>query len=507
MKTLTKIIPLAVSLFFIILFIYAAASKMLDFENFQVQLAQSPLLSAYAGFVSYGVIILELVIVGLLCFHASRLLGLYASFAIMVAFTVYIFLILNYSDFVPCSCGGILEKLGWEEHLIFNIVCVLVAGLAVITDYPITPKASVRYVTEEEWMANYWQRRNDQRWLVYKMVMLLALPAGLMVALFFSSEHIIKKENNFTRRFLPHPIDYPKVIDLKVNSYYFAGHSGDTIFLGNKTAPLLVGKILPEYQKLEIDTLQIHEKNLPFREAVLQVLFPHYSFSDGNVPAIFEGKFPNMTPNLVMKNNAYFSKMVTVGPHLHIFRGQSTKTKENIMGLLNTANALKLSFNTEFLEKQVDGVFDTDGNFVVDPYNRKTIYTYHYRNEYRILDSTLTFAGKGKTIDTISRAQIKLVQLKDQKIKMSAPPLKVNENQAAYREFLFNEANLRGKFETYQMWNNNKIVDVYHYPSNTYQYSFTVPHDEENKMRSMLVTAKHFYILRGDELIRYQRMR
>ena len=143
MKTLTKIIPLAVSLFFIILFIYAAASKMLDFENFQVQLAQSPLLSAYAGFVSYGVIILELAIVGLLCVHASRLSGLYASFAIMIAFTVYIFLILNYSDFVLCSCGGILEKMGWAEHLIFNIGCVVMACLAIIAAYPFPAKLSV----------------------------------------------------------------------------------------------------------------------------------------------------------------------------------------------------------------------------------------------------------------------------------------------------------------------------------------------------------------------------
>ncbi len=101
MKTLTKSIPLAVSFFFILLFIYAAASKMLDFENFQVQLAQSPLLSAYAGLISYAVIILEIVVAGLLCFQVTRLIGLYASFALMVAFTVYIYLILHFSDFVP----------------------------------------------------------------------------------------------------------------------------------------------------------------------------------------------------------------------------------------------------------------------------------------------------------------------------------------------------------------------------------------------------------------------
>ncbi len=106
---------------FIVLFIYAAVSKLMDFETFQIQLAQSPLLSAYAGFISYAVITVEIVIALLLCYKRWRLIGLYASFGLMIAFTVYIYLILNYSDFIPCSCGGILEKMGWKEHLIFKV--------------------------------------------------------------------------------------------------------------------------------------------------------------------------------------------------------------------------------------------------------------------------------------------------------------------------------------------------------------------------------------------------
>ena len=37
-----------ICLLYILLFVYAAVSKLLDFENFQVQLGQSPLLSAFA---------------------------------------------------------------------------------------------------------------------------------------------------------------------------------------------------------------------------------------------------------------------------------------------------------------------------------------------------------------------------------------------------------------------------------------------------------------------------
>lgn len=53
-----------VVLLHMVLYVYAAVNKVLDFENFQVQLGQSPLLSAYAGFVSYAVPVVELVIVG-----------------------------------------------------------------------------------------------------------------------------------------------------------------------------------------------------------------------------------------------------------------------------------------------------------------------------------------------------------------------------------------------------------------------------------------------------------
>ncbi|MCT4137559.1 hypothetical protein HZP64_09825 [Elizabethkingia anophelis] len=126
-----KVFVNIISYFFVLLFVYAAISKLMDFEAFQVQLAQSPLLSAYANFISLAVIIIELIIAVLLCINRTRLLGLYASFGLMIAFTVYIYLILNYSDFVPCSCGGILEKLGWTEHLFFNIGCIVLAAIAI----------------------------------------------------------------------------------------------------------------------------------------------------------------------------------------------------------------------------------------------------------------------------------------------------------------------------------------------------------------------------------------
>lgn len=94
-----------------LLFIYAATSKVIDFENFQVQIGQSPMLSAFASYLAYAVPLVELGISILLINSRWRTMGLVLSFSLMVMFTAYIYIILNYSSFVPCSCGGLLEEL------------------------------------------------------------------------------------------------------------------------------------------------------------------------------------------------------------------------------------------------------------------------------------------------------------------------------------------------------------------------------------------------------------
>jgi len=128
---------------FIILFVYAALTKLLDYEKFRVQIGQSPLLTAFAGWIVWMVPGAEILIAIMLVSIRLRLIGLYAAFSLMMMFTTYIICILTLSLYIPCSCGGVLEKLGWTEHLIFNIVFIILAAAAVLLSYrkgkPITP--------------------------------------------------------------------------------------------------------------------------------------------------------------------------------------------------------------------------------------------------------------------------------------------------------------------------------------------------------------------------------
>lgn len=505
MKTLTKIIPLAVSLFFIILFIYAAASKMLDFENFQVQLAQSPLLSAYAGFISFGVVILELVIVGLLCFNFTRLWGLYASFAIMVAFTVYIFLILNYSDFVPCSCGGILEKMGWTEHLIFNIACVVTAGLAIITAYPFPPKLSALDHSEEDWMANYWQRRKDRRMIAYKMTALLVLPAGLMIALFLSSEYIMKKENNFTRRFPHHPILEEQAYDLKVNSYYFAGFDDSTVYLGNLSSPFRLFKIDRQLKKM--DTIEVMPRTSHRFQNLRYTVQRNTLYAyDGTVPVIYAAAVssPKIPLYEMSVNDVYFDQLVPLTPADYVMRVEDNSTKRTALASLSFFPDPKVHISNSVLTRKADGGFDADGRLLYDAPTGYFYYLFYYRNQILQFDEKLNVTARMKTIDTISKAQIQTTILKDGTKKMSAPPVMVNKEMTVYRGLIFNKSNLIGKHESKDTWRKNVVVDIYTTAPAGYWGSIYVQHRGKNRMSQMLVTDKYFFVLSGNEIVRYR---
>jgi hypothetical protein len=116
----TTIQSLLISLL-IMLFIYAALSKLLTFSDFRQQLYNQNLSHSFAASLTYCLPVAEIITAGFLCFNRTLLTGLFLSAILLVAFTGYITLVmLHYWDRVPCSCGGILSHMSWTTHLIFN---------------------------------------------------------------------------------------------------------------------------------------------------------------------------------------------------------------------------------------------------------------------------------------------------------------------------------------------------------------------------------------------------
>ncbi len=122
-----------ISCLLIMLFLYASASKFLDFDRHVHDMSNQPLPHFMRPFLIWGVPFLEITISIALIFERSRLAGFYASFILMGLFTVYTSMVLfHFFRYVPCSCGGVIRKLNWSQHMVFNLFFVGLALTGII---------------------------------------------------------------------------------------------------------------------------------------------------------------------------------------------------------------------------------------------------------------------------------------------------------------------------------------------------------------------------------------
>ncbi|SJZ83970.1 MauE/DoxX family redox-associated membrane protein [Sediminibacterium ginsengisoli] len=112
---------------FVLLFMYTGFSKLIGLGQFQSSLYRSPLLSDYAYEVSILIPVTEIFIAILLCLPRTQRKGMILSFGLMAVFTIYIAYMLLTAEKLPCSCGGIIAKLNWKQHLVLNGLLTLLA--------------------------------------------------------------------------------------------------------------------------------------------------------------------------------------------------------------------------------------------------------------------------------------------------------------------------------------------------------------------------------------------
>src|SRR5690606_14026102 len=333
-----------ISLLFILLFVYASISKLLEFNDFQTQLGQSPLLAAFAVPVSYCVIGIELATAGLLAWEKTRKLGLYTAYLLMVLFTTYIVIILNFTPFTPCSCGGVLESLGWTEHLVFNVGFILLAILGVIT-----------YKHRDTSSKN---RRVKNKIVIWNLVFTSILGVMLVITLYALSEKQIHRNNAFIRRYLPHPVTTIKGIEIPFNSYYLAGVSGDQIYLGNTSAPAHILSIDTTLNYTQSHQIELYnEQQIPFFAPQIKIKGAYFYILDGQGPTIFKGLLADWKAYLFWqgKPTETFTKAEIASPSLVIFSGLDKSYGQNVLGRINFKALDTVVKSHQLLKKQIDG--------------------------------------------------------------------------------------------------------------------------------------------------------
>ncbi|WP_417857511.1 MauE/DoxX family redox-associated membrane protein, partial [Xanthomarina gelatinilytica] len=416
-------------------------------------------------------------------FERFRIPALFAAFALMVMFTAYIVIILNFSDFIPCSCGGVLEKLSWTQHLIFNIAFIILAGVAVFLVPTHSPKR-----------------------IVLLLVSLAIMGIGIVTLLFVFSEKKMHRNNAFQRRYMPHPLIKIGEYDLEKFGHYIAGVAEDAIYLGDYTAPLYLRAIDTTLKEMREFRVTISNTDLPYRRAKITVQPPYFYLGDGTVPVLFKGKMNSWSANPFSYEEAYFTQYTVADSLLTGFITTSSKTGSNAIGIFDKRDSIDtVQLNIKILGKEKYGKIKTDGNLLYNPEFQKFIYLYYYINKYELLDKQLTHELSGKTIDTISKPILDIAHnSKKGETKVGGKSVLVNLQSTTSGNYLYIHSNRLGKYEDDRILNTASIIDVYDLRDYTYAFSFYLFHQRDEKLTEIQVNKDLLVAIVGDKLWLYR---
>lgn len=118
---------------YVLLFVYASLSKFLDFRTFIKEMNNQPLPNSWTPLLVWTIPCSEIGLSLALIFERTRLIGFYGSLVLMSLFSCYAIIILCHGfSYIPCSCGGIIKRLTWRQHLLLNLFFVGLAMAGII---------------------------------------------------------------------------------------------------------------------------------------------------------------------------------------------------------------------------------------------------------------------------------------------------------------------------------------------------------------------------------------
>ena len=127
MKSNKQNIQETIAAVLVFLYLYTGLSKYYSINVFQVVLNKSILLKPYSIFLSLTLPGFELLLVLLLAIPITRRIGFNISAYLLSLFTIYLLYMIKFSPTLPCSCGGIISQLSWTQHILLNILLIVLS--------------------------------------------------------------------------------------------------------------------------------------------------------------------------------------------------------------------------------------------------------------------------------------------------------------------------------------------------------------------------------------------
>jgi len=321
-----------------------------------------------------------------------------------------------------------------------------------------------------------------------RITLLFVLSVGLPVFLYFRSISAADTVQDFSRRFVK---ESPLLIasgNLPDSSTYLAGSDDGYIYLGlssDASRLLLLDSTLVNRKYLRV------QYGPHSRTAHVEVVPPKYYLYDFVNRSLRAGSL-NMADEISLCEGMIFSDAYPVDERSVIVRFLSPFTNEFIIGKSFTDTIV---YAPALLEKQIDGVFCTDGMLRFDRQFNRMVYTYYYRNQFFCTDTSLNLLYRSNTLDTTTRARIEVAEIEsEQSVTLSTPPSIVNQDSWISGGYIFIQATAKAR--------NDKIehtraaaIDVYSLTDGSYESSFYLPSSRSNRIRDFRVDRNRLIVL------------
>ncbi|WP_268225119.1 hypothetical protein [Sinomicrobium oceani] len=343
--------------------------------------------------------------------------------------------------------------------------------------------------------------------VILKLILCTICCILLVAGLFAWSQKDAIRDHGFERTLVNNKISYINTVPLKQEAYYFAGHDKDSIYMGNYKNPTKLLKIvLPQMDTTYIDILLAPEDSIqPYKTYTVNVQPPYFYFMEGTTPILKRGKLNHWEPKRFMYDNTYFIAALPIGEKRAALKSVSRKTQEYALGLEKNTDP-KIELKYDILEKQIDGIFCTDGQMLFSEALSKLIYIYYYRNQFMVMNQDVELLYRGTTIDTISKVKIKTATNQEGNVrKLASPQFLVNKRTAIHNQYIYIYATGMAKNDELNDFKNSSTIDVYDLQKKgTYSYSFRVPDFKHSKISDFLVIKNYVLTYQGNHVIVYR---
>ncbi|HWW42276.1 hypothetical protein [Pedobacter sp.] len=328
--------------------------------------------------------------------------------------------------------------------------------------------------------------------------------SGFVILLFIISNKLAQSPNHFIRQTTAHSVEGISCLDTKQTHLYFMGiDKKEDVYLGNREQKNRVLKA--RFNKS--DNVLITETALFDKE--LQIYNDSYLTIDSNKIFLFEGykseiwsgKISDLKLSTKIQTKR-FATGISIDTGSFIF----VRINRNNENELVRYGAVNLGFvGKNLLQKQIDGLFCTDGQLIKVPNSNKIFYTYFYRNQFICADTNLNLLYRGKTIDTNTFAKIKIAKITSaNQLTLASPPVTVNNQTTANEKYLFIHSGLKADNETANMHEEGAAIDVYNVSDGKYKLSFYLPDFNGKKLTDFRVYGQSLYALYDHYLYKYQ---